>query len=326
MSTPLNLGIIGCGGIARSHLAALQFVTELRLYATCDIDEGRAQAYADEFGAQKAYTDYERLAADPDVDAITICLPHHLHRAPTVACCQGGKHVLCEKPMETTLADADLMVAAAEAAGVVLMIGQVLRFREANLRARKLIAQGAIGTPVNVLRRRYGLLKEYPRAPWSANPEIAGGWVLYGYGSHEVDQILWLLDAPATRVFAQGRRNNPHWQDYDEITIQMSLEGGAIATQQHSINCPFSAWDCIVVGTENALRIETGGLVLGDEAIEAPLQDGAGMREQLREFAQSINEGREPEASGRHVRRTMAALEAAKLSLATGEPVDAAGL
>ena len=326
MRAPLNLGIIGCGGIAKSHIAALEFVPELKLLATCDIDETRARSYAEEHGAAKAYTDHEELAADPDIQAVSICLPHHIHRAPTVACAQGGKHIICEKPMETTLADCDAMIEAAEAAQVTLMIGQVLRFRDANRRARQLIAEGAIGKPMNVLRRRYGLTREYPRAPWSADPEIAGGWVLYGFGSHEVDAILWLLDSPVQTVFAAGNKNNPHWQDYDEISILMRLQSGAIATQQHTVNCPFGAWDCIVIGAENAMQIDSNSVTLGGERIEAPLQDGGGMREQLQEFARAILQQREPEASGRNVRRTMVGLEAAKLSLESGQVVDASVL
>ncbi len=326
MPEPLNYAIIGCGGIARAHIAALESVPELRFVAACDIDEARAQSFADEFGAQGVFTDYEALAADPDIQAVSICLPHHLHRDPTVACAQGGKHVLCEKPMETTLADADAMIAAAEAAGTVLMIGQVLRFRAANQKARQLIAEGAIGAPMNVLRRRFSVCKEYPRAPWSADPVMSGGWTLYGFGSHEVDAILWLLDSPASTVYAAANKNNPHWQDYDEITLVMRLANDAIATQQHTINCPFGAWDCIVIGTENAMRIETNAIVLGEETIDAPLQDGGGMHDQLAEFARAAIEGFEPESSGRNVRRTMVALEAAKMSIASGEVVDASAL
>jgi len=323
MSETINYAIVGCGGIARAHLAAVADVPELNPIATCDIARDRAEAFADEYGAAKVYTDYEQLAADPDVQAVSICLPHHLHRAPTVACARGGKHVLCEKPMETALADADAMIAAAQDAGTVLMIGQVLRFRNANRKAKQLIADGAVGKPMNILRRRYGLLKEYARAPWSADPQVAGGWVLYGYGSHEVDAILWLLDAGADTVFAQANMNNPHWCDYDEIAIQMRLSNGAIATQQHTVNCPFGAWDCIVIGDEGAMRIDNGSVTVGDEQIDAPLQKDGGMREQLEEFACAISQGREPQASGANVRRTMVALEAAKLSIQTGQVVDA---
>lgn len=326
MSGQIGFGIIGCGGIAQAHLKALEFVPEIRLVATCDIRKERAEDCAAQYGAARAYSDYTELARDPEIQAVSICLPHHLHRDPTVACAREGKHVLCEKPMETTLADADAMIEASDQAGSVLMIGQVLRFRNANIEARRLIQHGAIGRPLNVLRRRLSLSKDYPGAPWSADPALAGGWTLYGFGSHEVDSILWLMDSPARTVYATGRRNNPHWQDYDEITIQMTLDSGAMASQQHSLNCAFGAWECIVIGEENSLKIETDRLLLGDEVIPAPLQDGGGMREQFREFSASILEGREPEASGRNVRRTMVALEAAKMSMDCGQVVDASAL
>jgi predicted dehydrogenase len=297
----------------------------IRTVAVCDINEQVARERAEEFDVPAVYTDWRDLLDDEDVDAVSVLLPHHLHREVAVAAAEAGKHVLTEKPMATSLAEADDMIAAAEAAGVVLMVGQILRFRPANIRARELIRDGAIGEPRNILRRRLGKSQGF-RSEWARRPEEAGGWVLYGFGAHEVDMILWLNDAEAQTVFAQARVNNEYWNDFDEITVQMSLVDGPIATYQHSLNTPFGAWECMVIGTEDAMMIESGQIRLAGEVIEAPLDSPASWQAQIGEFVRAIREGDEPEASGRNVRRTMAALEAAKLSIRDGVAIDATSL
>ena len=325
MSGELRMGVIGCGGISRAHLPAERDIEGMRTVAVCDLDEAAARAAAEEFGVPKVYTDWRDLVADDEVDAVAVLLPHHLHRDPTVAAAQAGKHVLCEKPMAITLAECDDMTAAADAAGVVLMVAQILRFRPANRRARQLIRDGAIGEVCNVLRRRLGRSREF-RSPWASNPEQAGGWVLYGFGAHEVDMILWLTDSAPGTVFAQGRLTNEYWGDYDEITVQMGLSGGGMATYQHSLNCPWGAWSCIVIGTEGAMQVETEAVRVEDELFAEPLDSPAAFREQVGEFLRAVRTGDEPEASGHNVRRTMAALEAARRSLRDGMAVDARSL
>lgn len=319
---PIRIGLIGCGGIAQSHLKALKQLPQFDVTAAADVDLDRARQACDDYDIPRAVADYAELF-DGSLDAVSICLPHHLHRDASVAASQAGLHVLCEKPMATTLSDADAMIAAADAAGRILMIGQVLRFRPANQKAREIIANGGIGEVRQVVRRRYGFSKEYPRAPWSADPEKAGGWTLYGFGSHESDTILYVTGSEATTVFARGQMNNPHWGDYDEISILFGLSKGGQATQLHSLNCPWGAWDCIITGTGGALNLQSGELIHDDQRYDLPLPEGGGMVEQIREFGAAIQENREPESSGRDVRRTMALLEAAKLSMKTGEIIDA---
>jgi predicted dehydrogenase len=266
------------------------------------------------------------MLAQADLDAVSICLPHHLHCDAAVAASEAGLHVLCEKPMTVSLEQCDAMIAAAEAAGKVLMVGQVLRFRNAARQARELLREGAVGEIKQVIRRRLGSFKEFPRAPWSRDPEQAGGWTLYGFGSHEGDQILWLTDSSPTSVFACGRTNNPYWSDTDELSILFGLSCGGFATELHSLNCAFGAWDCTIIGTEAAMQLGNDEIRIDERVIEGPMQASGGMTEQIREFGAAIREGREPEASGRDVRRTMVLLEAAKLSLQSGQMVDATKL
>jgi UDP-N-acetylglucosamine 3-dehydrogenase len=321
MVSDLRLAVIGCGGIARAHLEVMRALPA-RPVMTVDVDESRARQYADEYAALRHSTRIED-AFDDDVDAVIVCLPHHLHRDAVVAAAEHGKHVLTEKPMAISLQEADAMIEAAEKNRVCLMVGQVLRFRRANVLARQLIREGRIGEPRNVIRRRLSRTTEF-HAEWARDPAKAGGWLLYGYGSHEVDMILWLFDTHATRVYAQGRRNNPYWNDVDELSLQMELANGTMASLNHSLNSASEAWDTILTGTAGSMYVANERIVLNEEEMEVPM--GPAMERQLREFVDAIAGGREPEASGANVRRTMQALEAAKLSLTSGQVVSTEGM
>lgn len=325
MADQLGMGVIGCGGISRAHLAAQQAIPEICTVAVCDVDEEAARAASSQYDVPAVYTDYHDLLADERVDAVAVLLPHHLHRDAVVAAARAGKHVLCEKPMAISLAQADEMIAACEASDVVLAIAQILRFRPANSIARAAISEGRIGEVRNVIRRRYGLSRDF-RAEWASKPEQAGGWVLYGYGSHEVDAILWLTDSAPERVYAQGRKNNPWWHDYDEVTVDMELSNGAMASYHHTTNSPYGAWDCLIIGTAGAMLVETEQVRLGEEVIEAPLDGAAAFTEQVRDFYNAVMQGTRPRASGQDVRRTMVALEAARTSMAERRVVDATEL
>ena len=134
MSDVLSVGVIGAGGIARSHMNAIKANDNIQLVAVMDVDPDRAGAAAKDFGAS-TYTDLEPLLANPRVEAVHVCTPHSLHADQVVAAAAAGKHVLVEKPMALTLADCDRMIDACDQAGKILMVGQVMRYYPVN-RAR----------------------------------------------------------------------------------------------------------------------------------------------------------------------------------------------
>jgi predicted dehydrogenase len=323
MSKEIGVAVIGCGAVSAWHLAALRAVPEARLVACADVEEKRAEEKAREFGAARHYPAWEPAVEDKQVQAVVICLPHHLHAQASVAAARAGKHILIEKPMALSLADSKKMAHEANKAGVVLMVGQVLRYRPTYRLAKRLLKAGIIGAPSQLIRRRLMWSVEAPRA-WATKPSEAGGWLLYGYGSHEVDAILWLADSRADSVFALGRKKNPIWHDFDEISMQMSLASGAMATLCMSLGAAGNrAWDCLLIGSEGAMLVTDERVQVGDKPIEAPRDDSAGMEPQMRAFFDAVIKGIEPESAAQKVLPTMAALEAAKVSLETGLPVRA---
>ncbi|MEM2998586.1 MAG: Gfo/Idh/MocA family oxidoreductase, partial [Thermoproteota archaeon] len=117
----IRVGVIGCGVMGRYHARVYSELPGVRLVATADVVEKNARVAAREFGAEKWYTDYNDLLARPDIDAVSIAVPDHLHREPTIAAAKAGKAVLLEKPIATTLRDADAIVNAVRKAGITFL-------------------------------------------------------------------------------------------------------------------------------------------------------------------------------------------------------------
>ena len=165
----LNIGIIGCGKIAQvRHLPEYATNPGAKIVALFDLNMQRAQALAAQYGAT-AYPTYEAMLQSPDVDAVSVCTANDAHAEITCAALAAGKHVLCEKPMATTLADCERMVEAAHRYGKILMIGQNQRLAGAHAKAHALIQSGAIGKPLTF---RTGFRHGGPET-WSIDPGAA---------------------------------------------------------------------------------------------------------------------------------------------------------
>src|SRR5215203_7500130 len=143
----LRVGLIGTGTIAFSaHLPAIRKLKDtLELVAVADIREDNAARAAKEYGAEASYGDYRELLARGDLDFVDICTPEFLHAEQTEAASAAGVHIICEKPMSSSVAEADRMIAAAEKAGVLLMIAHSRRFTGRYRQIREAIDRGDIG-------------------------------------------------------------------------------------------------------------------------------------------------------------------------------------
>ncbi|MEB9020314.1 Gfo/Idh/MocA family oxidoreductase, partial [Bacillus cereus] len=141
----LKVGIIGCGSIAQHrHLPEYEANPYVQIVAVCDSNKKRAKEIANKYGVNM-YTDYNELINYEELDAVSVCTPNHLHAAISIAALQAGIHVLCEKPIATSKADAEMMIGAAEKSGKKLMIGHNQRFVASHQKAKQLIKSGAIG-------------------------------------------------------------------------------------------------------------------------------------------------------------------------------------
>jgi UDP-N-acetylglucosamine 3-dehydrogenase len=147
--------VIGAAGaMGQVHTRTYRSLPAARLLGVCDVDAATLAAAAGDAPVGRRYQDYEALLADPEVEAVSVCTPDGQHVGPAVAAAQAGKHVLLEKPIATTLEDARTIVRACSAAGVVLLVGHVLRFDPRFVAAREALSAGELGDLLTVFARR----------------------------------------------------------------------------------------------------------------------------------------------------------------------------
>lgn len=227
MAEPLRVAILGCGGIAQAYLQALGRTPALRLCAAVDSDPARAKAVADATGAT-AFPDLAGMfAAGVQPDVALVLTPPNTHEALATRLLESGVHVLCEKPLTTSTAAAERMLAAARQAGRLLTMGSKFRYTPDVARARQLLQEGTIGQVLmfeNVFCSRVDMTRR-----WNAQRSIAGGGVLIDNGSHAVDIARFLL-GPIARVQAQfGKRVQP-LEVEDTARILFEAKNGAMGS------------------------------------------------------------------------------------------------
>lgn len=237
MANKLRIGIIGCGGIANGkHMPALQKIPEAEMAAFCDLVPERAQKAAAEYGAPgaKVYTDYRELLADKTIDVVHVCTPNRSHSFITVDALEAGKHVMCEKPMAKTYAEAQKMLEAARRTGKKLTIGYQNRQNNAARYLKRVCEAGELGeiyyAKAHAIRRRavptWGVfLDEYEQ----------GGGPLIDIGTHALDLTLWMMDnykpkmvvGSVYKKLGNQRETANAWGDWDpeKYTVEDSAFG-----------------------------------------------------------------------------------------------------
>ena len=184
----VRVGFIGCGGIANGkHFPGMAQQEGVDMCAFCDLILERAEKAAKEYGTPdaKVYTDYHELLADPTIDAVHVLTPNVAHCEITVAALEAGKHVLCEKPMAATPADAKKMLEARDRTGKMLTIGYQYRHFPENQVAKKVVDSGALG---DVYYAEATYLRRRGVPTWGVFTDKAkqGGGPLIDIGTHEI--------------------------------------------------------------------------------------------------------------------------------------------
>ena len=198
-----TIGMIGYGGIGRVHGMAYRSLPfhyglaadAVRIGGVATTRPESAQAAAAELGCDFWTADYHELLARPEIEAVDICVPNHLHADIVVAAAAAGKHIYCEKPLAMNVAEGQQMVAAAARAGVKTQMTFNFRFYPAVLRARQLIDAGFLGRIFSFRGRYYRSSYIDPHKPisWRQQKAIAGGGALFDIGSHILDLLYFLL-------------------------------------------------------------------------------------------------------------------------------------
>jgi len=195
---PLRWGILGTARINRMLIPPLQASPNNRLVAVASREIARGEEYAREWQIGRVHGSYEALLADPEIEAVYIPLPNHLHAEWTIKAARAGKHVLCEKPLALTLPDVDAMVAACREAGVVLAEGFMYRHHPQTLKVKQLLDEGAIGA-LRYLRGAFTFELARPNDV-RLRPEWGGG-CLWDVGCYPVSFARFLVGAEPLEVF-----------------------------------------------------------------------------------------------------------------------------
>jgi predicted dehydrogenase/putative sterol carrier protein len=207
MMEKINVGIIGCGSIADLHYPGYRAHPSARIHAVCDAREEVAAQRARQWGDIKAYTDYRRMLADPEIDAVEILTPHRLHEVMVVDAARAGKHIALQKPMTISLASADRMLAAVRQAGIILRVTDNYVFYPPIALARRMIDDGAIGTPTNLRIKMISGTSggwDVPASAWEwrmAENAAGRGMQTFDHG-HHLWTTAWFLMGDIERVAA----------------------------------------------------------------------------------------------------------------------------
>ena len=227
--TRLKTGLIGCGKVAGLHAAALASSPLSRFTAVCGSTLQNGSEFAAKYGV-RGYGDVGQMLEESGVEAVCICTPHPRHAEPAVAAASRGIHVLVEKPLASSLADCDRMIAAARGAGVKLGVVSQRRFYAPCRRIRSAIDQGNIGKPILGSVAMYGWRDEkyYSSDPWRGSWTGEGGGVLVNQAPHQLDLLLWYMGPVAELCGYWANVNHPYIEVEDTAVASIRFCSGAL--------------------------------------------------------------------------------------------------
>jgi predicted dehydrogenase len=201
----LKIGLIGCGFIGRFHSIAIRYLikhglVDARYVAVCDLNEGRARSFGERTDARLVTTNPQELIDSPEVDIVYICVPTAGHKELVVRAAARGKHVFCEKPLATNLADVEEMRAATEAAGVKAGVGLILRHSPILTVLKSLTNDATIGRLMTAVFRddQFFPIQGHYASDWRRDQALSGSGTLLEHSIHDVDVLRWFGGDVAT--------------------------------------------------------------------------------------------------------------------------------
>lgn len=318
-------GLIGLGRIADTEIApAIAASPSGTLHGVVSRDQGRADSFAGRHGAARALTDYAELLADPDVDAVYIATPNAFHADQVVAAAAAGKHVMCDKPLATTVADAQRAVAACGGAGVRLGITFQTRFHQPFDQLRTLICGGALGE-IRVVQVEMSPGRTLLKG-WRTDPALAGLGAINNLGVHAFDLLRYLLGAEVTEVTALTGQEAGLVPETLALVL-LRLSSGALAYVNVNQSVAYPQADLTVYGTAGRIvgractRMNMTGTVDvltgdGSSTLEATSHDAYART--IGAFEAALMAGHDPSPSGEDALRSVELTAAIATAVAAG--------
>lgn len=321
MDRVLKLGLIGCGRIAKNHLESIAAIPDASLIAVSDTDSQALKAASERYNCQ-GYQNYHDMLANPEIDVVNICTPSGLHARMAIDAMSAGKHVIVEKPMAMSLAEADAMISTANKYGVKLGVVHQNRFNKAIVKVRSALEQGKFGqlTHGSAVVRWNRNNDYYLQAPWRGTWAHDGG-CLMNQSIHNIDLLQWMM-GPVTSLFAYTATNMRNIEGEDVAVAVLRFANGAFATIEASTTIfpknleetlnIFGSTGTVVVGGVAVNKIEAWRFegedetaALADQSKEPPNVYGFGHADIITDFVDAVRTGREPAVSGIEGRKAL---------------------
>lgn len=329
MKTRIRIAQIGITSHGQTILNAILKAPSLELVALNDLKARESEATAKKLGVRHVES-YETILADPEVDAVALVTPNHLHAAQMALAIEAGKHIFVEKPITRTVTEAKSVIAHAKQKGVILMVGHNTRRRGIFRKSREVLDSGKLGALVGVemnISRPAGLFGDLPG--WKADPRAASLVPMTQLGIHFVDVVHYLL-GPIQYVACVANHTAMPGGALDAASAILRLESGIPSVLSSYYVTP-DVYSFRIYGTKGILSCSVNSVslhVLKKEKLLMDLEEDfsaegfASYEEEMEEFGRCVLEGKEPETGGEGGLAALAVVEAMTESLKTGRIID----
>jgi predicted dehydrogenase len=333
----LKAALVGVGVAGQvGHIPAWKKLEHVELVALCDRDLEKATRVAQRFGIPTATSNFEDILGDPEIDLVDVCTPNFLHAPLTIAALESGKHVLVERPIARTAAEAEKMVKAAEKADRHLACALSHRFREDTKILKRFVDRGELG---DVFYSKTGWLRQrtdWRTEEWRQQKSVSGGGVLMDLGVQMLDLALHVLGNPKVESVSASAHRAGKAEVEDSLVALLRLEGVGVLNLEVT-------WGLLMekdfaylnlfgqsgAALWNPLRIHKGmhgSLVNVTPAVDSPRNVYKGAIDaQIANFAESVKKGTTPIATGAELLQVMRLVDAIYRSAEQGKEVRLGG-
>jgi len=317
-----RIGLIGCGWIAPFHVTGLrQLGRQAEIVWVADPDQQHARALAREAGA-RAIADYR--AGLKEIDCALALVPHHLHQQVTVDCLEAGCHVLLEKPIANTLAEADTMIATAEQAGRTFMVAYPHRYKKSFRLFKQTIESGRYGRLILLDSLIDDSVEGY-LAEWMTRKATLGGGCLFSAAGHQLDIMLW-INGDVHAAYMVGTRGRVPMEGEDSAACILKFKNGSMGVVRHTWASPkVRIWytmeamcekahvilTCTPLGDQNTegvrCRWQTRIVAQGEhDEVLLENDEGLDLAPEIEHFFECVDTGRRPDTDGAVARKVSA--------------------
>ncbi len=323
--TRLRWGLLSTARINRALIPVLRQSRRSECAAVASRSAQSAQAYAQEWGIPRAFDSYEAMLADPDIDVIYNSLPNSLHAEWTIRAVQAGKHVLCEKPLATSVEQVDAIIQAASRAGRIVAEAFMYRHHPQTLRVKEIVQSGMLGE-LRLVRGAFSFTLDRPGNP-RLDPAMGGGSI-WDVGCYPISYARYVIGAEPVEVFG--------WQmsapsGIDETFVgQMHFPNGVVAQFDSSFHLPYRA-QMEFIGTHAGLRVrvpykpgkaEKIDLLRGDQTETITIRGTSLYQGEVEDMENAILHGQPPRISLADSRANIAVIQALLRSAQEGTPCE----